>query len=380
MTTLQSTALNTAGRFAHIDALRAFAVMLVVIAHAGLGAVVPGGSGVTIFFTVSGFVITYLLLKEQTKTGGFRVGAFYWRRFLKIFPPLLTVVVAPSLVLLVLNDSISIEGLLSQAFFVFNWVYLASDRQIAVLPGSDVVWSLSIEEQFYIVFALVWIALVRSQRGRSVLLVLAISVVAYANIARLLLAADSDAGSRIYYGTDTRIDGIAIGVILALLLASPATNQHWTSRLLAALGRDWVLLAALGVYVLSLVIRDEYFRDTLRFTLQSLAAAAVIAYGFMAKPSGLSKFFLALSTSRIVSILGLASYSIYLAHLTAMEMLRPWLTPLPAIVAIPLYALAGTSAGLLVYYLVERPVLWWRKRKATATLPRLESSGRDTGI
>ncbi|MGW9345945.1 acyltransferase family protein, partial [Streptomyces albidoflavus] len=93
-----ATPLNSANRFAHIDAMRAFAVMVVVIAHAGLGHIVPGGSGVTIFFSISGFIITYLLLRERQKTDGFSVSSFYRRRFFKIFPPFAVAVIVPSLI------------------------------------------------------------------------------------------------------------------------------------------------------------------------------------------------------------------------------------------------------------------------------------------
>ncbi len=89
---------NTAGRFAHIDAMRAFAVLLVVVAHAGAGLIVPGGSGVTIFFAISGLIITLLVLREQYKTGGFAIGGFFFRRAAKILPPLIVVVLVPSLV------------------------------------------------------------------------------------------------------------------------------------------------------------------------------------------------------------------------------------------------------------------------------------------
>ncbi|MGF0263595.1 acyltransferase family protein [Rhodococcus ruber] len=76
-------------RFAHIDAMRAAAVILVVLAHGGLGDVIPGGSGVTVFFTISGFIITFLVLRERDKTSAFAIGPFYYRRVLKIVPPLL---------------------------------------------------------------------------------------------------------------------------------------------------------------------------------------------------------------------------------------------------------------------------------------------------
>ena len=148
---------NSDNRYAHIDAMRALAVMIVVVAHAGLGRTVPGGSGVTIFFTISGFIISYLLLRENDATGGFGIRAFYVRRLLKIGPPLLIAVLIPTLIL-ALFKTINWSPFVGIVFFYFNWFKVAGGD--APLPGSGVVWSLSIEEQFYLGFALIWLLIV----------------------------------------------------------------------------------------------------------------------------------------------------------------------------------------------------------------------------
>lgn len=160
---------NTHGRLAHLDGMRAFAVLLVVVAHAGLGHLVPGGSGVTIFFAVSGFIITHLVLRERDRTGGFDVGGFYVRRAVKLLPPLLVAILLPTLVWSVWHP-VDWSALAAQLFFYFNWTK-ASGAEFDALPGSGVVWSLSIEEQFYIVFALSWLLLVRRRWARTALAV-----------------------------------------------------------------------------------------------------------------------------------------------------------------------------------------------------------------
>ena len=157
-------------QFAHLDAMRAAAVMLVVLAHAGLE-VVPGGSGVTIFFVISGFIITHLVLKEHRRTGGFDIAGFYRRRALKLAPPLLVALVLPTALYAWLVRPVSLGDFLGQVFFFFNWRY--TDSQVDVLPGSIVVWSLSIEEQFYVAFALIWLLLVGRRRPATALAVLA---------------------------------------------------------------------------------------------------------------------------------------------------------------------------------------------------------------
>ena len=182
--TAQTPAENRARRYAHIDAMRAFAVMIVVVAHAGLGHIIPGGSGVTIFFTISGFIITLLVLRERDREGTFSVRRFYFRRAAKIFPPFIIAVVVPSAIWAVWHPDVWM-GLLTQLLFVFNW----AKPFVHVLPGTEVVWSLSIEEQFYIVFALVWILLARRRYWRPVLSALALFAVVGSVAIRIAYAA-----------------------------------------------------------------------------------------------------------------------------------------------------------------------------------------------
>src|SRR4051812_6762421 len=171
---------HTENRYAHIDAMRALAVMLVVVAHAGLGAMVPGGSGVTIFFSISGFIITYLLLRENDATGSFGIRAFYVRRLLKIGPPLLVCILIPTIILAFFK-AINWAPFAGIVFFYFNW--FKATGVDAPLPGSGVVWSLSIEEQFYLGFALLWLIVVRSTaRTRCLALLAGVAVVSSTTI------------------------------------------------------------------------------------------------------------------------------------------------------------------------------------------------------
>lgn len=354
---------NGANRYAHIDAMRAFAVMLVVLSHAGLGHIVPGGSGVTIFFSISGFIITYLLLREREKTGGFAVGSFYFKRALKILPPFAVVVLLPTL-LLSLVGSINWGDVLSQVFFVYNWRVLAPGDP-AILPGSGVVWSLSIEEQFYIAFALVWLLAVQTKHWLRITTGLALGVVFYSTAARFLLTFDHATSDRIFYGSDTRLDGIAWGVLAAIgfhYWQSMGSQPNLIARLLAS---DWAFICAGALYVASLAIRDEGLRDTVRYTMQSLAACVVIVYGLLPGRGPIRHSFYALSTNRVVSLIGLASYSIYLAHLAVMEALQPLLT-VPVPIELAILIAAGVGTGIATYYLVEIPAhRWGRKLRAS---------------
>lgn len=343
------------GRYAHIDALRAVAVMLVVLAHAGLGSIIPGGSGVTIFFSISGFIITFLLLRERDRTGGFSVRRFYARRFLKIAPPLAVVVLVPTIAYASVGHDVSRLGFGGQVFFFFNWLYATGRGSGRILPGSEVLWSLSIEEQFYIVFAVVWLAAVRLRHAAGVVTVLAAAVCLGSLVARIHFAHDVSNTWRIYYGTDTRAEAIALGTLTAVAYHSVMNRlepPRW-ARLVAA---DASLTGACFLYLLSLGYRDAWFRDTFRYSLQSIATCIVILYGLLATDTRGSRAVRRAVRLRGVQFVGLASYSIYLVHEVLMEALRPAVGWLPSPARFLLLVALGVGAGSIVYVLVEVPL------------------------
>jgi peptidoglycan/LPS O-acetylase OafA/YrhL len=359
---------NGANRFAHVDALRAFAILVVVVAHAGLDDIVPGGSGVTIFFGVSGFIITHLVLREHERTDGFSPGQFYLRRAIKIVPPFLVAVILPT-ILYGLRYHISASDVLTQVFFVFNWISYGGDTE--VLPGTGVMWSLAIEEQFYIVFALLWVVALRTGRQRRILIWCAAIAIAASTIARVIFAADSANDNRIFYGTDTRLDGIALGVLTAFAYESWRRGSM-RPNVAARIAHDATLVGAVAVYVFTLVLRDEWFRDTFRYSLQAIAACAVVLYGLLPGEGPWRTWFYKLSTNRLVSLIGLASYSIYLVHQT----LGYWLIGsviegAPRAIRVPVVSVAGIALGIVIYQLLEIPVqrLGRRLRRPEPTSP-----------
>ncbi|TSD94464.1 acyltransferase [Skermania sp. ID1734] len=355
---------RTDNRFAHIDAMRALAVMLVVVAHAGWGNIVPGGSGVTIFFSISGFIITYLLLRERDRTGGFKMGGFYLRRAVKIGPPLLVCVIIPTVILGVIK-TINWAPVVGILFFYYNW-FKAAGYPDAPLPGSGVVWSLSIEEQFYLGFAIIWVLTIRS-RVRLRWLAAAAGLAAVVSLGlRILLASGPE--DRIYYGSDTRLDGIALGIVTAIAFHYSLRQSGAVQKVVHWCMRDSVFFAAVLLYLLSLVIRDDWFRNTLRYTFQSVAACLVILYGFGTYESRTRAVFNTLARLRLVRFIGLSSYSIYLIHITAMYYVYDLTEGLSDQVRTAVLAVAGTVSGMLIYLAVERPVQ--RLRRTNPALRR----------
>lgn len=364
-------------RYAHIDAMRAFAVLLVVFSHAGLK-FVPGGSGVTIFFAISGFIITYLLLRERDKTGRFDIVGFYIRRLLKIGPPLVLVIVLPTFGYKALGGDVNPIDFMGQVFFFFNLRYL--DSEITVLPGSHVMWSLSIEEQFYLIFAIIWLFMVRWSNYQKALTILGIAVILYSSISRFVLFESGATSSRIYFGTDTRIEAIAIGMLTALwyhryseeevVLGRYAQGRHYIPSgkitddgyTIPILGRNWVLFTALGVYVMTLVIREDAFRDTLRYSLQAWSASFIMLWGLVASRQPLGESIHRLLAWRPLQLLGLSSYSIYLVHDVLYKAFEPYLRGLPMAAQIALLVPVGIGVGILIYVSIEIPVQQFKDR------------------
>lgn len=230
------------------------------------------------------------------------------------------------------------------------------------------VWSLSIEEQFYIVFALIWFFAVKSPHWRTVITIVAATGVIYSTAARVLMASDPSLGQRLYYGSDTRLDGIAWGVLAAVTLHlwQEKKRNSLPERVLSS---DWALVSAIAVYIVSLIIRDEWFRDTFRFTLQSLAACVVVVYGLIPGDGPLRRLFFAASQWRVASLVGLASYSIYLVHFILIKWLAPHID-LPLLAEVLLLSLISLSVGIAIYKLIEVPAHAWasavRQRNQTA--------------
>ncbi len=360
--------MNAVGRFAHIDALRAFAVLIVVLQHTVYRGV-PGDAGVTVFFGISGFIITWLMLRERAGTGGFRVGAFYTRRVFKLAPPFLALILLPTLVYGIFQP-IDTPAVLSQVFFAYNWVLIFDPVAAShVLPGTIVVWSLAVEEQFYIAFALVWLLVARSRAWLAWAVGLPVAMIVVANVVRVVHAGDRNP-SRAIWGTDARMDAIAIGVLAAVALY---VWQRGGIPWLARLGHPATLAVAVGLFAASLAIPEGQWRIIVSPTLQVVAAVLVILYGLLPRSGRVAGWFDRGAAVRSVQLIGLASYSIYLVH-DPLGMLigDPLEVILPKAVANVLTGVAGVLVGIASYRLIEVPALRLRRRVEGARARRAE--------
>ena len=240
---------------AGLDGLRAIAVGAVILYHLGSG-ILPGGYlGVDVFFVISGFLITGLLVREKDSIGRIRLGGFWMRRARRLLPALALVVgVSASAALVVGGNPLVHLGrqVLGAATFSSNWLSTVAAQSYFDETTPELfrnLWSLAVEEQFYLVWPLVilFVLAVRSRRAR-VFIVLAIA--GGSAVAMVILAGSADP-SRVYYGSDTHSFGLAIGAALAILHRDwPASTGRLAERILPALAA----IAVFGIVALMIML------------------------------------------------------------------------------------------------------------------------------
>lgn len=344
-----------------LDGLRAVSIALVFFAHADMpiGILFPGGFGVTVFFFLSGFLITTLMRREYEKNGSISFRKFYLRRVLRILP-VFYLVLAAAVALTYLLDypgELDFAGVAAQALHYTNYwiIYQSFDG----LPhGTGVFWSLAVEEHFYLLFPLVFIALMHSKTrpARQALLLLAacVALLVWRVVLSTWLDADTLLVQRVEIGSDTRFDSMLYGCILALY-GNPALD---TSRFGE---RQWkYLFLPLGIcgLLFSFGYRDEYFRDTFRYTLQGICLVPVFVCA-VRYPQWLPMRPL---NFRPVAFIGVLSYSLYLVHQVVLFAVEHSFPVLGAM-ARGLVALAiSLAVAASLYVAVEKPCARLRHR------------------
>ena len=339
------------------------AVGVVLLYHAGVPLARGGYVGVDVFFVISGFLITGLLVRELEKTDGISLGRFYSRRAKRLLP--LTVVVLAFVVLVALAlplydpvrmDELSL-GVIACALYVMNWLLAvrATDYFAAGLQASPVqhFWTLAVEEQFYLIWPTVLLAAAwlsrRAARGLRPALAVAFAAVAVASLAYSVYSTEAQAGAA-YFSTLTRGWELALGGLLALV---PASRLGLRSRWVASA----LTLGGLGAIAFATVrFNDDTLFPGYAGLVPTLGTAAIIAAGFATTSAGASR----LLTLGPVRHVGRISYSWYLWH---------W-PPLVFAAALwgslsPLEGIGVLAASYVPAVVTNRLVAWSRSPSST---------------
>jgi len=351
--------------------------------HFGAGWLEGGFFSLDIFYVLSGYLITGLLLGEYASRGRIVLSRFWLRRARRLLPALLVVLVVVSLMVRFAEP----QGLfpdfrlsaLSALFYFSNWWQIAASTNYFAVTGVTSplthTWSLAVEEQFYLIWPLVVVAVMHTAKGftRGVRILLAASAVgAVASMLEMALLYGPRANlTRLYFGTDTHAQSILIGSVLACSMTLIQTRRGVGGMAPRATGGTArLLLSLLGCAGLAGTALLTYTQEGTSpfayrggFMLSALSAAALII-GAVCVPGG--PLAMCLSTRPLVWI-GTVSYGAYLWHYPVFIELDPVRT---GTTGLELFAIRFASTFVLAaasYYLVERPVMegvFWRSLKA----------------
>ena len=341
-----------------LDGLRAASFFLVFAAHAGLQAVIPGAFGVTVFFFLSGYLITTLMREEASRTGHVSLTGFYVRRALRILPPFYLVLVAATALARagVVGGDLQTTAVASQILHLSNYWIAAHDWR-GIAGGTGVYWSLAVEEHFYLLFPAVFLLLSRlalTNRGRAISLW---GVCALVLAWRCVLVFALHAGEeRVSLCSDSRIDSIAFGCALALW-----QNPRLDKTSVRAESRLWspvLLLASVALLLVTFLVRAPAFRETFRYTLQGIALTPIFVMAV--RHPGWSVF--RLLNWPVMRFVGTVSYSLYLVHhvvLEAVARYSRWSPLVDALVALAVSLAIATA----MHFVVEKPCARLRHRR-----------------
>jgi peptidoglycan/LPS O-acetylase OafA/YrhL len=365
-----------------LNGIRALSVAVVFFGHAGLTRL-PAPLGVTIFFFLSGYLITTLLRMEFEKTGTISFRAFYLRRAFRILPPVYLVLgLAYTLTRVgaLGAQKLRLGAGLAQVFFLSNYQILRSgwDGPHSGRPlGTGDLWSLAIEEHFYLLFPLFYLLLCRylPQRRRQAIVLggICAMVLAWRCVLMFGLHASFD---RTYIGTDTRIDSILFGCILAIW-ANPFLDRGEPGARFR-LGQLWApLLAPVSIVALALAagvvsvnralylhLIDPRIAGTFQYTIEGLALIPLFVVAVRYHTWGPMK----LLNLRAVAFIGGLSYSIYITHQIIISAAHQHLPP-GRIERGVVYVGITLLVAWGIFSFVERPFARMRRRlsKAGAT-------------
>jgi peptidoglycan/LPS O-acetylase OafA/YrhL len=349
------------GRIPGLDGVRALSFLIVFVAHMGFMEARPGGFAVSVFFLLSGYLITSLLLREHQKTGTISLRAFYIRRTLRIFPSMYAVLIICALLVHwhVLKGPLNLTAASLEAVYLENyafWWQLSAGHHGFFVNGTGQFWSLCVEEHFYLLFPFLLLLLLRKKMTFSqiskTLLVICLVALAWRIVAVRILPLGEQ---YCYSATDCRLDSILWGCLLATIEHQDGWRKLFTyNRLLLSIPFALALLASTFIF-------HDTGRMTFRFTLQAIALMPILYLVTHFPESWLSRPL----NHPVLVHLGVLSYALYLVHVAAIEIVSRYVPARP-IISWPVCFVATYLSALALHWAVERPFLRLRTRQRPA--------------
>lgn len=341
------------GKFGYIpalDGIRAFAVIVVMMYHARFAK--GGFIGVDIFFVLSGFLITSLLVREFDSHHRIDLRKFYLRRLLRLAPALILFLAAfASMSMLMLNANQSRSNLVETfiaLFYMSNWAWVFQIHPPQFLAHT---WSLSIEEQFYILWPFMLIGLLRLSRSRrDVVLVITILALS-SSMLRFFLAIEGSSVIRLYNGLDTRADALLIGSLFGVIMSSNfiSDRHHYQFERFLKFITPLSVIALLAFCVFASDQNIQFYYWQL-FTVELLASIIILDV-FLSRESIVTQML----TFKPLVWIGSISYGLYLWHFVIYKAMRLLGFHDMGVATIGTFLTFLSASGS--YYFVERPCL-----------------------
>lgn len=342
-----------------LDGIRALAVLVVIAYHLGLSWAPGGLLGVGVFFVLSGYLITDQLILGWQQSRRIDLKDFWVRRFRRLLPAMIVMLMGVALWLLLVDPEQlqTIRGdLISSLLYVNNWwlIYHQVSYFESFGPPSPLghLWSLAVEEQFYLIAPLLLLLALRRSPRRGVLLLLVLLLAMASAVAMALLYVPDTDPSRVYYGTDTRIFGLLIGSALALIWPSNRMNEELPVlpyRILETVG-------AVGMAIIIMMVwqTDEYGDFLFRGGMVLLSVAAAMLIAAAAHPATVLSKVLGAAPFKW---LGVRSYGIYLWHYPIIALTSPAYSSHGTGVRLAALQVAATVVlAALSYRYIEEPI------------------------
>ena len=348
-----------------IDSLRALAVLAVIIYHVDVNYLPGGFLGVDLFFVLSGYLISSLIIKEYKKTGSVNLYNFYIRRARRLLPAVYFMITVGLVVMVLFNEVLLRKSHLDAIFgyiYSSNWWYIFHKLDYFDSFGAQSpfkhLWSLAIEEQFYMIFPLLFLLVNRKKKSKDGtyklnknFLYVVLGLIIVSLIAHILLF-DINNISRIYFGTDTRAFSLLVGVVGAILY--PMERLHAKVTLQQNMIYSAVSLLSISTLITVMIYTSEYNTWLYRGGFLLVAVLGLIVIISSGKQHTLMSRLLSF---KLVVFIGKISYSLYLWHFPVLVLTTP-VSEIgnPNIYFVILRVILTFVVAIVSYVFVETPI------------------------
>nr|WP_255499345.1 acyltransferase [Aeromicrobium senzhongii] len=369
-------------RSAALDGARGYAVLVLMAYHFGVESLQGAWVGLNLFFVFSGYVIVMILLKEHARFGRVSILDFYRRRARRLLPALAVLIVVVGTWAVVAADNATRrpmkDDILATVGFVMNWRLVSQGDQYFAEFGNPSffrhVWTLSVEEQFYIVAPIAAVLLVRlvASRALRVSIVLAVAVASAVWTAQIGLAT-SEAQAHAYYGTDTRIQALLAGMAMAFAVGPDRVGRRpraMSARTAGLLAWTATLVTTAGFFLVRPMAPVMFERGGMLALslLTALGIAGIVQVG----RGPYRRIF----TWGPLVYLGILTYGLYLWHWPVKLWLDRYAADLPVVAELLIGSTATLAIAALSFHLIEVPVM----RGGLAELARGVNAGRALAV